>query len=176
MMTERIRTRGGPMRASEHGSGGRPDPRRGGFTLVELLVVAAIVGILAGLAIPNLRTVLVRARATEIAGDMDVVRTAALSYNGDHHTWPSETGAGAIPSGLEEYLPENYSFQRNGYQLDFENWSLPGGLPGDPSTHTLIGVSVVVEDLGLSNALVEFLGSAIVFTVGSTHTVVIDRS
>jgi len=175
-MTERIRSWGGARRASVHRSDGRPDPRRGGFTLVELLVVAAIVGILAGLAIPNLRTVLVRARATEIAGDMDVVRTAVMSYNGDLHTWPSETGAGAIPSGLEDYLPDNYSFQRNGYQLDFENWSLPGGLPGDPSTRTLIGVSVVVEDLGLSNALVEFLGTAIVFTVGNTHTVVIDRS
>jgi prepilin-type N-terminal cleavage/methylation domain-containing protein len=154
----------------------RAEVRRGGFTLVELLVVAAIVGILAGLAIPNLRTVLLRARATELAGDMDVVRTAVLSYNGDHHTWPEESGAGAIPGGLGPYLPDNYTFARNGYQLDFENWSLPGGLPGDPSTHTLIGVSVVVVDGNLSNALVEFLGSAIVFSVGNTHTVVIDRS
>jgi len=150
--------------------------RRGGFTLVELMVVAAIVGILAGLAIPNLRTVLLRARATELAGDMEVVRTATLSYNGDHHTWPSESPAGTIPTGLTEYLPDNYSFVRNGYQLDFENWSLPGGLPGDPSTHTLVGVSVVVTDPSLGNALVELLGSSIVFSVGNTHTVVIDRS
>lgn len=176
MMTERTRSRGSSMRASGPRMDGRADARRGGFTLVELMVVAAIVGILAGLAIPNLRTVLMRARATELAGDMDVVRTAVLSYNGERHTWPAESAAGSIPGGLEDYLPEGYSFQRNGYQLDFENWSLPGGLPGDPSTHTLIGVSVVVQDPNLSNALVEFLGSAIVFSVGNTHTVVIDRS
>jgi prepilin-type N-terminal cleavage/methylation domain-containing protein len=172
MMTKRIRSRG----ASGPRLDGRAGARRGGFTLIELLVVCAIVGILAGLAIPNLRTVLLRARATELAGDMQVVRTAVLNFNGSKHYWPAESGAGTIPSGLAEYLPDNYSFQRNGYQLDFENWSLPGGLPGDPTTHTLIGVSVVVQDPNLSNALVEFLGSAIVFSVGNTHTVVIDRS
>ena len=173
---QRIRSGGGRRSASLSEKGGRVDSRRGGFTLVELMVVAAIVGILAGLAIPNLRTVLLRARATELAGDMEVIRTAALSYNGDNHTWPAEAGAGAIPSGLSEYLPDNYSFVRNGYQIDFENWSLPGGLPGDPSTHTLIGVSVVVSDPALGNALIELLGNAIVFSVGNTHTVVIDRS
>lgn len=158
------------------GAGPRSDARRGGFTLVELLVVAAVIGILAALAIPNLRTVLLRARATELAGDMEVVRTAALQYNGDNHSWPSEAAAGEIPSGLAPYLPDLYSFDRNGYQLDYENWSLPGGLPGDPGTHTLIGVSVVVGDETLGNALVELLGSAIIFSVGNTHTVVIDRS
>ena len=152
------------------------DPRRGGFTLVELLMVAAIVGILTGIAIPNMRTVLLRARATELAGDMEVVRVAAHSYNGNSLGWPAEAAAGAVPPELVPYLPDNFSFNRNGYDLDYENWSLPGGLPGDPNTHTLIGVSVVVQDESLGFALMEILGNAIVFSVGSTHTIVIDRS
>lgn len=152
------------------------DTRRGGFTLVELLVTAAILGILAGLAIPNMKTILLRARAAELAGDMEVVRVATQTYNGYTHTWPPETAAGTVPTELTPYLPDGYSFARDGYQLDYENWNLPSGLPGDPSTHTLIGVSVVVADPLLGNALMELLGSAIVFSVGSTHTVVIDRS
>jgi len=152
------------------------DARRGGFTLVELLLTAAILGILAGLAIPNMKTILLRARAAEVAGDMEVVRVATLTYNGYAHTWPSETAAGTVPPELTPYLPDGYSFVRNGYRLDFENWNLTAGLPGDPSAHTLIGVSVVVADPLLGNALRELLGSAIVFSVGRTHTVVIDRS
>lgn len=153
-----------------------PDARRGGFTLIELLVTAAIIGILAGLAIPNMKTILLRARATEMAGDMDVVRVATQNYQADFHSWPAEVGPGDVPPELTEYLPPAYSFDRDGYELDFENWSLPGGLPGDPGTHTLIGVSVVVEDPMMGNALVELLGKAIVFSVGNAHTVLIDRS
>ena len=152
-----------------------PDARRGGFTLIELLIVASIIGIVAGLAIPNLRTMIYRARAAEVAGVLDVVRVAALSYNGQHHTWPSEAGSGSIPAGLSEFLPDNFSFDGDGYTIDYENWSLPGGLPGDPSTTRLIGVSVSADTDDLGNAIWEFYGSAIVFSVGNTHTIVIDR-
>lgn len=152
------------------------DGRRGGFTLVELLVVAAIIGVLAGLAIPNLRTMVFRARAVEVAGDMEVVRVATLNYHADQLGWPGEAAEGSVPSELVPFLPENFSFSGDGYTLDFENWSLPGGLPGDPSTNTLIGVSVNTADPALGNALVELLGSAVVFSVGNVHTVVIDRN
>ena len=154
----------------------RSDSHRGGFTLIELLVAASIVGILAGLAIPNLKTMIYRARATEVAADLEVVRVAALNYNADVLGWPSEAALGAIPAGLGEFLPEGFVFSGNGYELDYENWSLPGGLPGDPSTTTLIGVSVAADEDDLGNAIAEFLEGSIVFSVGNTHTVVIDRS
>jgi prepilin-type N-terminal cleavage/methylation domain-containing protein len=154
----------------------RVDSRRGGFTLVELLVAAAIVGILAGLAIPNLRTMIFRARAAEVAGDLEVVRVATVSYNANSHSWPAEVALGVIPTELDGYIPDGFSFSGNGFQLDFENWSLPGGLPGDPGTTTLVGVSVTTDTDELGNAVAEFLGGAIVFSVGNTHTVVIDRS
>lgn len=83
---------------------------------------------------------------------------------------------GSIPSGLDTYLPDNYSFVKDGYQLDYENWALPSGLPSDPSASRLIGVSVTVDDPTMGNALLEFLGTAIVFSVSMTHTIVIDRS
>ena len=50
------------------------------------------------------------------------------------------------------------------------------GLPSDPNTTQLIAVSVTVDRDELSNALIELLGSSLIFSVGNTHTVVIDRS
>jgi prepilin-type N-terminal cleavage/methylation domain-containing protein len=156
----------------------RLDSRRGGFSLIELLMAVSIVGILAGLAIPNLRSMTFRARATEVAGDLEVVRVAALNYNGDEHRWPADAAQGVVPPEFVsgDHLPSGFVFQGNGFELKYENFSLPGGLPGDPTTTQLIAVSVTVETEELSNAVVELLGGSLVFSVGFKHTVVIDRS
>ena len=153
----------------------RRDSRRGGFTLIELMIAASIVGILAGLALPNLQMMILRARAADAAADMEVVRVAVLNYQADLLTWPAEAALGQIPTGLDTYLPEGFTFSGEGFELDFESWSLPGGLPGDPNTTTLIGVSVNAEHPFI-DAIREFLGDAVVFYVSHTATIVIDRS
>ena len=154
----------------------RPDARRGGFSLVELLMAVSIVGILAGLAIPNMRNMTFRARATTVAADIEVVRVATLQYNADRNAWPPDAVAGVVPPLLNGFLPDGFSFDGNGYQLDYENLSFPLGLPGDPSTTQLIAVAVTAPDTNLSNAIVELLGGNIVASAGNTHTVVIDKS
>lgn len=158
-----------------HAARGRRQERRGGFTIVELLVVVSILGIVAGLAIPNMRTVITKTRATEIVADVDVVRVAVMQAHANTLVWPEETGTGVVPPELEGFLPEGFTFQRDGYELDYEQLPLPGGLPGDPSVTLLIGVAVTTESAELGNALAELLGGSILFSAGNTHTVVIDR-
>jgi prepilin-type N-terminal cleavage/methylation domain-containing protein len=161
---------------TERGRSRGPDAGRGGFSLIELLMAISIVGILVGLAIPNLQTMTFRARATSVAADLDVIRVSALNFNADRSAWPAEAGPGVVPPGLVAFLPEGFSFEREGYQLDYENLSFPGGLPGDPTTTQLIGAAVTAPDDRLSRAIVEILGGSIVASAGNTHTVVIDRS
>jgi len=152
------------------------DTRRGGFTLIELLISVAIVGILAGLAIPNMRNVTFRARATAVFGDLNTIRQATLDYNAAQNAWPPNEPSGTIPAGLVQYLPDGFTFQGDGYELDFENLTLPIGLPGDPSVSRMVGAAVTAPDDRLSNALAEVLGGAIIASAGNTHTVVFDAS
>jgi general secretion pathway protein G len=52
----------------------------GGFTLIELIVVIAIVGILAGIGVPAYRAYLEKARMTKTISDMRVVEQEILAY------------------------------------------------------------------------------------------------
>ena len=81
-----------------------------------------------------------------------------------------------MPPGLDEFLPENFNFNRAGYRLDWENWMLPNGLPQDPQSGVLLGISVVTDDKELGAAVVDLLGGAMAhYSLGSSYTFVVER-
>jgi len=64
--------------------------KREGFTLIELLIVVAIIGILAGIAIPNFLGARNRARVSRVFADFRTIGTALESYYVDNTEYPSE--------------------------------------------------------------------------------------
>src|SRR5579859_4923468 len=58
-----------------------------GFTLVEMMVVVAIVGALAAIAIPNYRKYQNRARQTEAKIALGAIYTAERAFSGENSTY-----------------------------------------------------------------------------------------
>lgn len=57
------------------------------FTLIELLIVVAIIGILAAIAVPNFLNARIRAALARCEADMKSLETAIESYRIDHNTY-----------------------------------------------------------------------------------------
>ena len=71
-----------------------------GFTLIELMIVVAIIGILAAVAIPSYQDYTARAQVTEAVGLSSGFKTGLAEYYADKGTWPTNlTAIGATTSG-----------------------------------------------------------------------------
>lgn len=61
-----------------------------GFTLIELMIVVAIIGILAAVAIPKFSDMLEKAREGATKGNVGAIKSAITIYYGDQNgTWPT---------------------------------------------------------------------------------------
>ena len=61
--------------------------RKGGFTLIELMIVVAIIGILAAIAIPNFLRFQLKAKSSEGKVNLAAIRTAEESYLAEYGTY-----------------------------------------------------------------------------------------
>ena len=84
-----------------------------GFTLIELMIVVAIIGILAAIAIPNFRSYQLKAKRGELPTNLKAIKTAEVAFqaerdhfqalpatpagelDGNKRSWPNPSDTGA---------------------------------------------------------------------------------
>ena len=97
-----------------------------GFSLVELMIVVAIIAILAAIAIPSFLRFAMRSKTSEATSNLAGIRTGEEAYRSEHDVY---LGAGAWPAAqppaagvLWEDIPngviENVNFRTIGFAAD----------------------------------------------------------
>lgn len=78
---------------------------RRGFTLIELMIVVAIIGILAAIAVPLYQNIQSRARTAKAQADTRTIASALVQYSAHCGDLPAQPGdtcvpAGGVPAGM----------------------------------------------------------------------------
>lgn len=76
---------------------------RAGYTLVEIMIVVAIIGLLAVIALPSFARVRVIASGIQVANNLRVFGHAFAQYAIEHGSYPPDNHE-ELPAGMEGYI------------------------------------------------------------------------
>lgn len=82
--------------------------KKEGFSLIELMIVVAIIGVLVAVAVPNFQKFLGRAKQTEAKTNLGSIYAAQKAFRGEWNTYFNNFGlVGFAPEGTLKYALQN---------------------------------------------------------------------
>jgi prepilin-type N-terminal cleavage/methylation domain-containing protein len=102
------------------------------FTLTEMMIVMAIVGLLAVLAIPSLQRARGQSLNVRFESDLRIARDAFIQYSCDNRKYPADTQPGIVPDGMADYLKRvewtNITTIGGQWDWDYEQFGCKAGV------------------------------------------------
>jgi type IV pilus assembly protein PilA len=104
---------------------------RHGFTLVELMIVVAIIGILAAIAVPSFVKMQWRAKRAEVPSNVDGIKTAQIAYDAAFDQFVTQTAL--HPTTTAGKAPRQWPVGSN---FDTLGWTPDGEVRGQYKVST----------------------------------------
>ena len=144
-----------------------------GFTLIELMIVVAIIGILAAIAIPNFLKFQAKSKQSEAKTNLKAIYVAETGYFGENNVYSDFSAVNWVPVGKKLI----YAYSING--------APPTGAAPSGQTTELISANTqyrstagysgttawTVVGIGAGNALPALSGTGDKFTAGAAGTI-----
>jgi type IV pilus assembly protein PilA len=96
-----------------------------GFTLIELMIVVAIVGILAAIALPAYQDYVVRSKMSETEAAIAACKTTVSEYLSSHGSLPADNAAAGCSTTATQYVAASTGF--DGTQIIYTSQNTGGG-------------------------------------------------
>mgnify|MGYP003572467986 CR=1 FL=1 len=115
--------------------------KNSGFTLIELMIVVAIIAIIAAIAIPNLLRSRVQSNESAAIGNLRTINAAEVAYHAANRDYGNFDALIVAPLGGPPFLNGNWAGVKNGYLFVLD---APGNqtyiVNADPLTPNVTGV------------------------------------
>lgn len=102
-----------------------------GFSLIELLIVVAVMGVLVAIAVPNLLAAIQRSRQSRTMADIRMIGEGVEAYQNEHMAYPVVSNGTVADLGADLEL---YIRKFN----DLDGWGEPVFFDSDGSHYTVI--------------------------------------